>query len=51
MAGTSLYDWFRRRSPSRWIADVLKVTPAELRRTVDTTQHRRLGYRREARTI
>ena len=36
MAGTSFFDWFRRRSPSRWMADVLKATPKELRHTVET---------------
>ncbi len=36
MAGTSFYDWFRRRSPSKWMSDVLKAYPAELRHTVQT---------------
>lgn len=36
MSGTSLAEWFRRRSPSRWMKDVMRATPEELRHTVST---------------
>ena len=36
MARTSFAEWFRRRSPSRWMQDVLKATPKELKFTVET---------------
>ena len=36
MSGTSLAEWFRRRSPSRWMRDILKASPAEIRHTTST---------------
>lgn len=36
MAGTTFTEWFRTASPSRWMKDVLRATPAELRHTVET---------------
>ena len=34
MAGTPFAEWFKTESPSRWMKDVLKATPAELKHTV-----------------
>ena len=36
----TLNQWFTRRSPSRWMKDILKATPADVRHTVKTAiQH------------
>ena len=36
MRGTSLAQWFQRKSPSRWMRDILKASPAEIRHTTST---------------
>lgn len=44
MSGTSLAKWFERRSPSRWMKDVMRTTPQELRHTVSTAIDQALWY-------
>ena len=44
MSGTSLAKWFERRSPSRWMRDVMRATPQELRHTVSTAIDQALWY-------
>ena len=40
MTGFTLNQWFQRKSPSRWMRDILKATPADVRHTVKTAiQH------------
>ena len=40
MSGFTLNQWFQRKSPSRWMRDILKATPADVRHTVKTAiQH------------
>ena len=40
MRGFTLNQWFTRKSPSRWMRDILKATPADIRQTVKTAiQH------------
>ena len=40
MRGFTLQQWFQRKSPSRWMRDILKATPADVRHTVKTAiQH------------
>ena len=36
MRGFRLNQWFTRRSPSRWMKDILKATPADVRHKVKT---------------
>ena len=36
MRGFTLNQWFTRRSPSKWMKDILKATPADVRYKVKT---------------
>ena len=45
--GVTLTDLFRRRSPSRFMADILKASPAELVHSVRSAIHTLSGHQRQ----